>query len=123
MDHLRRRMVAQPVLVLRWSHARKEIAPLRFCMSCGRPLWTCAGGTRQLVSLSRPVHSPESNRRAHHLLRIAAIAVVVAVTLESAPTAAGQIGVKAGGPGPLRGPWKHPALRTRLTIAFGGGQE
>ena len=25
--------------------------------------------------------------------------------------------------GPFRGPWKHLALQTRLTIALGGGQE
>ena len=24
---------------------------------------------------------------------------------------------------PFPGPWKHPALQTRVTIAFGGGQE
>jgi hypothetical protein len=29
--------------------------------------------------------------------------------------------VRRGKTGPFHGPWKHPALQTRPTIAFGGG--
>ena len=34
----------------------------------------------------------------------------------------GQV-LRRGENDPLHGPWKHPALQTRLTIALGGGQE